>query len=311
MDTLRVMQRFHALFYTPQFVALRLGVFEEEGLRIELTTAMSGAELSAKVLGGDADVGLSGPIRTLELAEQGSRIRLISFIEVNSRDGFFVLGRGPQPKFQWADLVGSRFVLFAEAPTPWLCLQHVLRNYGVDAGVIQLLTSLPTEEAVATFLRGDADYLEQSQPIVEMLLNSGRASIVASEGEAVGALPFSAYLTTPAFAASHAEVLRRFARAFYRAQQWLPRHSAAEISDLIAPSFPDIESTIRTHALARYLQQNTWASDPLLRQEGFEYLQDILLGAGFITKRYPYAEHVNVEFAQHAMSSIPSPSGRA
>lgn len=301
MDTLRITQRFHSLFYTAQFVALHLGVFEQEGLRVEL---------SRKVLSGEADLGLSGPIRTLELAEHGSRDRLISVIEVNSRDGFFILGRGPQPKFQWADLVGSRFMVFAEAPTPWLCLQHALRNYGVDLGAIKLITNLPTGEAVAAFLRGEADYLEQCQPVVETLASTGRASVIASEGEAVGTLPFSAYLTTLAFAISREDVLRRFARAFYQAQQWLAQHPADEISSLIAPSFSDIEPAIRTRALARYVQQHTWARDPLLRQEGFEYLQDILRGAGFISKRYPYAEHVNVEFAQHALESIPSPPGR-
>jgi NitT/TauT family transport system substrate-binding protein len=302
MDTLRIIQRFHALFYTPQFVTLHLGVLEQEGLQVELSTAANGAELSAKLLRGEADLGLSGSIRTLELAEKGSRERLISIIEVNSRDGFFVLGRGPQPRFQWADLVGSRFILFAEAPTPWLCLQEVLRNYGVDIGAIQLITDLPTPQAVEAFRRGEADYLEQGQPTVEMLVNTGRASIVASEGEAVGELPFSAYLTTPGFAADHADLLRRFTRAFYRAQQWIVQHSAEEISQLIAPPFPDVEPAIRTRAIARYLQQHTWATDPLLREEGFNYLQDILVGGGFISKRYPYAEHVNAEFAQYAMS---------
>jgi hypothetical protein len=38
-----------------------------------------------------------------------------------------------------------------------------------------------------------------------------------------------------------------------------------------------------------------------LREEGFKYLQDILIGGGFIRQRYPYAEHVNSEFAQAAM----------
>jgi NitT/TauT family transport system substrate-binding protein len=302
MDTLRIIQRFHALFYTPQFVTLHLGVLEQEGLQVELSTAANGAELSAKLLRGEADLGLSGSIRTLELAEKGSRERLISIIEVNSRDGFFVLGRGPQPRFQWADLVGSRFILFAEAPTPWLCLQEVLRNYGVDIGAIQLITDLPTPQAVEAFRRGEADYLEQGQPTVEMLVNTGRASIVASEGEAVGALPFSAYLTTPGFAADHADLLRRFTRAFYRAQQWIVQHSAEEISQLIAPPFPDVEPAIRTRAIARYLQQHTWATDPLLREEGFNYLQDILVGGGFLSKRYLYAEHVNAEFARDAMS---------
>ena len=162
--------------------------------------------------------------------------------------------------------------------------------------------NLVTAEAVAAFLRGDADYLEQSQPVTETLISSGQAALVAAEGEAVGALPFSAYLTTPAFAASHTELLGRFTRAFYRAQQWLAQCSAEELSQLIAPSFPDIAPALRTRILERYLRQQTWAHDPLLRQEGFEYLQDILLGAGFITQRYSYSDHVNVEFAQAAMT---------
>jgi NitT/TauT family transport system substrate-binding protein len=301
MDTIRLIQRFHSLFYTPQFVTLHLGVLEQEGLRVDLTTAASGAELSAKLLSGEVDLGLSGSIRTLELAEKGSPDRLISVLEVNSRDGFFLLGRGPQPRFQWADLVGSRLILFSEAPTPWLCLQQVLRNYGVDIGRIELIPDLPTAQAVEAFLRGEADYLEQGQPAVERLVQTGRASVVASEGEAVGPVPFSAYLTTPTFASTQADVLRRFARAFYRAQQWMAQHSAEDISQLIAPSFPDIEPDIRRRVVARYLRQDTWAKDPLLRQEGFDYLQDILIGGGFINKRYPYTEHVDVQFAQAAM----------
>jgi NitT/TauT family transport system substrate-binding protein len=104
--------------------------------------------------------------------------------------------------------------------------------------------------------------IEQGQPAVERLVHSGWGSVVASEGDAVGAIPFSAYLTTPAFTASHAKVLQRFAEAYYHAQQWIAGHSAEEISQLITPSFP---------------------------------------GGGFISKRQPYAEHVNTEFAQAAM----------
>jgi NitT/TauT family transport system substrate-binding protein len=301
MDSVRIIQRFHSLFYTPQFVALHLGVLDQEQLRVQISTANSGADLTAKLLSGEADLGLSGSIRALELADKGSRARLISIIEVNSRDGFFILGRGPQPRFQWADLLGSRLILFAEAETPWLCLQQVLRNYGIDSDAIKLITGVPTAQAVEMFRRGEADYLEQGQPVVERLVHTGHASVVASEGEAVGALPFSAYLTTPAYAAGHADVLHRFTRAFYRAQQWIAQHSAEEIAQLIAPSFPEIEPEIRARAVARYLQQHTWARDPVLREEGFNYLQDILIGGAFISQRYPYGEQVNVEFAQHAM----------
>ena len=46
MDTVRIIQRFHSLLYTPQFVTLHLGVLEQEKLRVEVSTANSGAELS-------------------------------------------------------------------------------------------------------------------------------------------------------------------------------------------------------------------------------------------------------------------------
>jgi len=302
MDTLRIMQRFHHLFYTPQFVVMHLGVLEQEGLRVELTTATSAAELNDKLLTGEADLGLGGPIRTLELAEHHSPGKLISIIEVNSRNGFFLLARESQPQFQWTNLVGRRVILFAEAPTPWLCLQHVLRRHGVDPKTIHVRQDLVTAAAVAAFLRGEGDYLEQSQPVTETLITSGQAALVAAEGEVTGALPFSAFLITPAFMTSHAELLHRFTRAFYQAQQWLAQHSAEDLSELIAPSFPDIEPALRTRILTRYLRQQTWARDPLLRPEGFEHLQDIVLGAGFTTQRYPYSEHVNTEFAQAAMA---------
>ena len=41
---------------------------------------------------------------------------------VNSRNGFFLLGRTPRPRFRWTELVGATVLSFAEAPTPWQCL---------------------------------------------------------------------------------------------------------------------------------------------------------------------------------------------
>jgi NitT/TauT family transport system substrate-binding protein len=302
IDTLRIVQRFHHLFYAPLAVLRHLDVLAQEGLHVEVITAATAAEPNDRLVDGTADIALGGPIRTLELAEASTPRRLVSFIEVNSRNGFFLLARQPQPQFQWADLVGRRLILFAEAPTPWLCLQHVLRRHGVDPKTVHVRQDLATADAVAAFLRGDADYLEQSQPVTESLISSGQAALVASEGDAVGPIPFSAYLTTPAFVASHAEVLRRFTRAVYRAQQWLARHPAEDVSELIGPAFADIAPLLRTRILDRYLRQQTWARDPLLRQEGFEHLQDILLGAGFITRRYRYSDQVDVTFAREAMA---------
>ena len=54
--------------------------------------------------------------------------------------------------------------------------------------------------------------------------------------------------------------------------------------------------------MARYLAQNTWAADPILRQPGYEYLQQILLDGGFIKHRHRYEDLIDTSIAQGVVS---------
>jgi NitT/TauT family transport system substrate-binding protein len=303
MDMVRIIQRLHSPFYAPQFVAMHLGLLAEEGVQVAVHTASSGLELRHQLLSGAMDLGLSGPLWSLELAEEGGPERLVNVIEMNSRDGFFLVGHAAHPPFAWRDLVGRRLIRFAEVPTPWLCLQHVLRRVGVAIQTVQVRGDLDTAAAVAAFVRGEAEYLQQGQPVVETLVHTGQGVVVASQGEAVGRVPYSTYLTTPRFATQQAEVLYRFTQAVYRAQQWLAQQTAAEIATVIAPAFPGLSAALCTCMVARYQRQQTWARDPLIRPAPFDALQEIVREAGHITRRYRYREHVDPRFAQAAMAS--------
>jgi NitT/TauT family transport system substrate-binding protein len=153
-------------------------------------------------------------------------------------------------------------------------------------------------QAVAAFRAGQADFLEQGQPVVEQLLVDGTGHLVASMGEATGPVPFSSYMTTPRFLREQGDILRRFTRGLFRAQEWLARQSGAIIADLIAPSFPDIDRALSTRAIDRYLNQDTWARDPILRQAGYDYLQSILREGGFIHSSHRYEDLVDTSIAR-------------
>jgi NitT/TauT family transport system substrate-binding protein len=222
---------------------------------------------------------------------------------VNSRNGFFLLSRQPQPSFAWSQLVGRTVLSFAEAPTPWQCMLTVLRRHGVDPAKVRIERTLPVAEAVAAFKAGHADFLETGQPAAEILLAEGAAQLAASMGEATGPVPFSSYMTTAAYLRTEREALTRFTRALYRAQQWLAGASAAEVAALIAPAFPDVAANVRTAVVARYLAQNTWATDPILRAPGYEYLQQILLDGDFIQRRHRYEDLIDTSIAQAVVSA--------
>ena len=291
-ERLVVYEPFRSIFYAPQFVTLYGGHFAAEGLNVEVRTSTAAVTTTSALIDGTAQVSLGGVMRSLDLADRGGP-RLVHFAEVNSRNGFFLLSRTPRPAFAWPDLIGRTVLSFAEAPTPWQCMLTVLRRHRVDPARVRIERTRPVAEAIAAFRAGHGDFLETGQPSTELLIAEGAAYLVASMGEATGPLPFSSYMTTPAALADRRDMLTRFTRALSRAQQWLAHAPAAEVAALIAPAFPDIAPGVCRAAVARYLAQATWAADPILRAPGYEYLQQILLDGGFITRHHRYEDLVD------------------
>ena len=308
-DRVVVYELFRSIFYAPQFVALHGGHFADEGLDVEVRTSTPAVTTTSALIDGTAVISLGGVMRSLDLADRDGP-RLIHFAEVNSRNGFFLLSRAPGASFAWSDLVGRTVLSFAEAPTPWQCLLTVLRRHGVDPAQVRIDRTWPAAAAVATFRAGHGDFLETGQPFTEMLLRNGATGLAASMGEATGPLPFSSYMTTPAALADRRDLLTRFTRALYRAQRWLSRAAAAEVAELIGPAFPDVPSAIRQAAVGRYLAQGTWATDPILRAPGYEYLQQILLDGGFITRRHRYEDLIDTTVATAVVRASAGDGGR-
>jgi len=298
---LTVLMPFYTPFYAPLPAGVALGHFREEGLDVRWQSAASfGKSTVAALLDGSIDITLGGLMRSFDLADREGRI-LPHFAEVCSRSGFFLVSRTPAPGFRWSDLAGKTVISFAEAPTPWQCMLTVLRRHGVDPATVRIERERPVPEALAAFRAGHGDFFEQTQPIVERLLASGEAHLVASMGEATGPVPFTSYMTTTDFLRREPETVLRFTRALYRTQRWLAAHDAKAIADAIAPDFPDIEPTILERAVDRLSRQGTWARDPVLRRPGFDYLQEILSTGGFISRSHRYEDLVDTTIAEKAV----------
>ena len=198
--------------------------------------------------------------------------------------------------------MGKTVIGFAEAPTPWQCMLTVLRKHGVDPARVRIERERPGPEAVAAFRSGHGDFLEQTQPVTEQLISEGAAHLVVSMGEATGPVPFTSYMTTPAFLKREPDVVLRFTRAVYRTQRWLAAAPAAEVATVIGAHFPEIDLAMRERIVARFAKQDTWARDPLLRHAGYDYLQQILQTGGFITKSHRYEDLVDTEIARRVMA---------
>ena len=73
-----------------------------------------------------------------------------------------------------------------------------------------------------------------------------------------------------------------------------------EIAQIIQPQFAETDLAQITTIVERYYDQDTWKSDLIFEKESFELLQDILDMAGELSKRAPYDDLVNTEYALKA-----------
>ena len=65
----------HSVFYAPQYLALSLDYFKDEGLDVELTLSNGADAVMAAVLSGDADIGFCGTEATIYVVDKKEKNR--------------------------------------------------------------------------------------------------------------------------------------------------------------------------------------------------------------------------------------------
>ena len=94
------------------------------------------------------------------------------------------------------------------------------------------------------------------------------------------------------------EIIEKFVRALYKAQKWVYDTPSEEVAETIASFFEDTDMEIITSSIERYKSQKSFAEDPILNEEEWNNLQNIMEEAGELPERIDYDTYVNTEFAE-------------
>ncbi len=293
----------HSVFYAPQYVALELGFFADEGLEIELSSGEGADKVMAGVLSGGIDIGLAGPEAAIYVYNEGRDNFAQVFAQLTQRDGSFLVAREPDDSFTWDKLKGKHVLPGRVGGVPYMTLCHVLAENGLDIkNDLTLDSSIQFALMTSAFTSGTGDYVTVFEPTASQLEANGQGYIVASVGEAAGAIPYTAYFASKEYLSENKDTVMAFTRAIYRGQQWVNTHTATEIAEAVQKSFPDADIPTLTSAIQRYLDIDAWCDTPLMTPEVFDSLQEIISEAGELTQKAPYSPVVNTEFANAVIS---------
>ena len=155
---------------------------------------------------------------------------------------------------------------------------------------------------LVAFASGTGDYVQLFEPQASIFEQEGKGYIVASFGEESGYVPYTTFMAKQSYLDGNKDVIDKFTRAIYKAQQWVETHSAMEVATSIQAFFEDTSlETIET-VVERYRNQGSFATDPILDEEEWNNLQNIMDEAGELPARIDYSTLVNTTFAEKVIS---------
>lgn len=295
----------HSIFYAPQYAALNLGFFKEEGLSIELINGQGADKVMTAVLSNQADIGFSGPEAAIYVYNEGKEDHAVVFAQLTKMDGSFLVGRQPEPDFKWTDTKGKFIIAGRKGGVPEMTLEYVLKKHGVMPGEdVELDTSTQFALMAGAFTGGLGDYVALFEPVASTLEREGRGYIVASIGRDSGEIPYTAYYAKKSYIKKNPGIIQKFTNAIYRGQIWVDTHTPEEVAEIIKDSFPDSDMDLLVAAVKRYKEQDTWCTDPIMKKESLGLLQEVMRTAGELEKEAPYDTIVDNSFAEKAIKNI-------
>ena len=294
LKSITVSEVTRSVFYAPQYVAIAAGYFEEEGLKIDLTTGQGADNVMTAVLSNQVDIGFAGPEASIYVYNEGKEDYAQVFAQLTKTDGSFLVSSQNIENFKWSDLKGKTVIPGRKGGVPYMTLLYVLKQNGIDPqNDLVLDDSIDFDLMASAFSTGKADFVTLFEPTASQIEMSGKGYIVASVGESAGEIPYTAYFAKKSYIEKNKDIIQSFTDAIYKGQQYVQTHTSMEIAELIKGFFPDTEVDMLANAIESYRQIDVWSTTPFMSEKDFNLLQDIIYDAGELEKYAPYSKVVN------------------
>lgn len=293
MQKVRVNEVTRSVFYAPQYVALSKGFFAEENLEIELTTGQGADKVMTAVLANQCDIGFAGPEASIYVYNEGKEDYTQVFAQLTKKDGSFLVSKTSTNNFKWSDLKGKTVIPGRKGGVPYMTLEYVLKQNGIDPQKDLILDdSIKFDLMAGAFSGGTAEYVTLFEPTATMTQNAGKGYVVASVGEAAGEIPYTAYFAKKSYIEQNTDTIQKFTNAIYRGQIWVKEHTAKEIAEVIQGYFPDTDIELLANVIQSYINIDAWNDTPELKEEAYNRLQTVMEEAGELKQRAPYEKVV-------------------
>ncbi len=220
----------------PAIVAERLGYFKDEGLTVTLAELRDEAPTEELLFDGRADGAVAFYHHTILSQAEGKLTEAVITMGGSPGLKVMVANRVKDQIKTVADLKGRKIFTGGANSGKTTAANWLFVHAGFSAKDFTGLPLLPREEMAAALKDGRADAIVAHEPDATYYQAEGVASVfvdltsVAETKKHLGSVfPTTALYMTNAFVAAHPALTQKLVNAFYRSNQFINTHSAAEI----------------------------------------------------------------------------------
>lgn len=291
VETVKLSEVAHTVFYAPMYVAIENGYFEEVGINIELSLANGADKVSAALISGDADIGFAGSETTIYVYNGGEKDYLKTFAQLTQKDGSFIVAREDIKDFTLDDLVGKTIIGGRAGGMPEMTLEWALSDAGIDPKKdVNIDTSVAFSAMSSAFIGGTGDFVALFEPNALKLEQEGYGHVVASLGEIGGVVPYTAFFAKNSYLNDNKDLIDNFIKAIEKGLDFVHNNSDSEVAKAILNQFPDTSLDDLTKIIKRYRSIDAWPKTTKFSEDAFNHLQDIMINANELEEKVPFSD---------------------
>ncbi|CAN7382305.1 ABC transporter substrate-binding protein [Microbacterium foliorum] len=216
------------------------GLFEAEGLSVELVQTEGGATAITALTSGALDIIYTNYTSALLAASQGLPIRLVAANDVGADDhGIFVAADSGITGA--ADLVGKTFAVNNLQNIGTLAVYSLMTDAGLDPTAVNLV-EMPYPDMQAALERGSVDAIWQVEPFQARAESAGLVRISNMFTGSLADVPVAGWITTEQFAADNPEAIAQFQRAIAASAEQLSADNDKLVE--LVPTFTQVSPEV-------------------------------------------------------------------
>jgi NitT/TauT family transport system substrate-binding protein len=290
----------HNLGYINLYVGMHAGIFEKNGLEMNVSAAGGDTQTFAAVLGGSADFAIGDATMAQMSREAGGPGVVVG--TVVQRAHYFGVSKNLEPITDPKDFAGLTIVTSPDPNTNYSVAKRMLETAGLEIGADTEILQVNPGTEIGAMLAGQADMAIAYQPSVASAVDQG-AKVVFDFASYVGPFCNTGIMVLPETIERDPEMVQALVTSFEEASR-LTYADPDYAKEVARKEFPDLPPEVVDAAIDAQLEYLIPAQSVLVKEDQWQNLIDMQVYLGNVKGEVPFDEIIDNSFAQNAIRQL-------